>query len=524
MIKVSAVRLPIDYNNDDIKHALQKRLNVKERDIVSFELLKLSIDARKKDDIFYTASLAVSLKNEDNVSYDKYIRAPRSLDELGLDMVKKDARVTIVGSGPAGLFSALLLSKVGVKVTVIERGSDVDTRTKAVERMKLSGVLDVETNIQFGEGGAGTFSDGKLYSGINDKFFGVIFGEFVAHGAPEDILYSAHPHIGTDYLKEVVKNMRKDIESLGGKVLFNTKLVDLIIENDKLKEIEISSQGKVERMACDRLILAIGHSARDTFEWLYGKGINMLAKPFSMGVRVEHKQEMISKSQYGKFYDKLPPAIYKLSTRLSNGRSAYTFCMCPGGEVVCASSEESAVVTNGMSEYARDKENANSAVLVSVTPEDYGGNPLDGIAFQRKYERLAYSISNSYKAPCQLYGDMEKNRASTALLSVKNSYKPGVIPTDLRECLPDFVYDGIKDGIKDFDRKLHGFAHNDTLLTGVETRSSSPVRILRDEQYESNVKGVYPCGEGAGYAGGITSSATDGIKVALSIYKEIMSK
>ena len=523
MIKVSAVRLPIDYTNDDVKRALHKRLKVSESDIINFEIIKLSIDARKKDDVFYTANLAVSLKNEDNAEYDKYVRAPRSFDELGLERVKKKSHVIIVGSGPAGLFSALLLAKLGVNVTVVERGSDVDARTETIERMKLTGVLDIETNVQFGEGGAGTFSDGKLYSGINDKFFGVIFGEFVRHGAPEDILYTAHPHIGTDYLKEVVKNMRKEIEALGGKVKFNTKLTDLIVRDGRIKEIEIFSQGKKEIVPCDRLILAIGHSARDTFETLYSKGINMRAKPFSMGVRVEHKQQLINKSQYGKFSDRLPPAIYKLSTRLSNGRSAYTFCMCPGGEVVCASSEEGGVATNGMSEYARDKENANSAVLVSVNPEDYGGTPLDGIAFQRKYERLAYGISNSYRAPCQLYGDMEKNRASTEILNVKNSYKPGVVPTDLRECLPDFVYNGIKDGIKDFDRKIRGFAGYDTLLTGVETRSSSPIRILRDEQYECNIKGVYPCGEGAGYAGGITSSATDGIKVALSIYKELMS-
>ncbi|MDE6614899.1 MAG: hypothetical protein K2K24_05255, partial [Clostridia bacterium] len=410
----------------------------------------------------------------------------------------------IIGAGPSGLFAGLTLAKAGLKPIIFERGKCVEERTKSIEKFVSDCVLDVESNVQFGEGGAGTFSDGKLNTGTGSDKINIVLAEFVKHGAPEQIVYDAKPHIGTDKLIGVVRNMREQIIALGGSVYFNSRLADITVKDGRLKSISVQTKDKgLWTVDCDYCILAVGHSARDTFEMLSSK-VLMRAKPFSVGVRIEHLQENINKAQYGDTLG-LPPATYSLATHLDNGRSCYTFCMCPGGYVMPATSEENAVVTNGMSYFSRDGKNANSALLVGVEPSDFGSdNPLAGVEFQRKYERLAYALTGSYKAPCQRYEDLKDGRVTQRLGEVKPTYPIGVEFADLRECLPTYVTDSISQAVSVFDRKLHGFAHPDALLTGVETRSSSPVRIMRDDNGYSSVIGLMPCGEGAGYAGGIT--------------------
>ena len=429
-------------------------------------------------------------------------------------------RPVIIGMGPAGLFAGLFLARNGYKPIVLERGDDVETRTAKINEFWNGGMLDTESNVQFGEGGAGTFSDGKLTTLINDRRCHTVLEEFVRAGAPEEILYKNKPHIGTDLLKSVVKNIRQEIIENGGEVRFRAKVTDFVIKDGSVEAVIINDK---ERLNCRVVMLAIGHSARDTFKVLHDRGVKMTQKPFSIGVRIEHPQIIINKSQYGKFanHEKLGAADYKLAAHFDNGRSAYTFCMCPGGMVIAAASEENMVVTNGMSYHARDMENANSALLVGVNPEDFeSSHPLAGVEFQRKWESLAFVLGGkNYKAPAQKVGDFLKDRPSDAIGDVRPTYNLGVTMTDLRGCLPKYVTDTLKMAIIAFDRKIKGFAYADAIMTGVETRSSSPIRIVRDENFESNIKGLYPIGEGAGYAGGIMSAAIDGLRAAEEIAK-----
>lgn len=525
-IKIEVEKIPeLEKERQVLKEYILSRLKIKKDDLIDFTIFKKSIDARKKDRVYFVYTLDLEVHNEKDLLKKLGSRVtptpelPRIEITFGNEVLRK--RPVIIGMGPAGLFAGLMLAKNGYKPLILERGDDVDTRTAKVNNFWENGVLDTESNVQFGEGGAGTFSDGKLTTLINDKRCRNVLLEFVNAGAPQEILYKSKPHIGTDVLKKVVKNIRNEIINHGGEVRFRAKLTDLVIENGNIKAVIVNNQEEVQ---CSVLILAIGHSARDTYEVLYNKGVNMIQKPFSIGVRIEHHQESINKSQYGDYhkYPSLGAADYKLVYHSPNGRSAYTFCMCPGGYVVAAASEAGCLVTNGMSESGRDGRNANSALLVGVKPGDYGSDhPLAGIEFQRKWERLAYQLGGrNYKAPVQLTGDFLADRPSSQWGRVEPTYKPGVVPGELRECLPDYVIETLKEAIVYFDTKIQGFAHPESILTGVETRSSSPVRITRDENFESNIGGIYPIGEGAGYAGGIMSSAVDGIKAA----EKIMAK
>lgn len=418
----------------------------------------------------------------------------------------------VVGTGPAGLFAAWLLAKHGYQPLVIERGYEVNKRIQAVEHFWKTNELDPVSNVQFGEGGAGTFSDGKLNTMVKDMAnrYRLVMETFVHHGAPSEILYLNKPHIGTDKLRTVVGSMRKEIIRLGGEVRFGTQLTDLQIEEGQLRAIELNHR---ELMPCKLLIPAIGHSARDTFEMFLKRGLELSPKPFAIGVRIEHKQSMISKAQYGKDYIHLPAADYKLTHQTTKGRGVYSFCMCPGGFVVNASSEKGYLAVNGMSNYGRDEENANSAIVVTVQPEDFGANhPLSGMEFQRKWEKAAYEAGKGL-IPVQLFGDLLSGRDSVTIGGIRPNLKGDYRLSNLTGCLPEEVLEALKEGILAFDRKIKGFADEEAVLSGVESRTSSPVRIHRNEAFESNIKGIYPCGEGAGYAGGITSAAIDGIKV-----------
>lgn len=526
-IKISNIKLPITNTDLDIKRALSKTLRIKPSSILSYEKIKESIDSRNKSDIKIVSTFVVDVSNEEKGlincgKYEEYYPKENTIEALvNGTKAKSKYRPVVIGSGPAGLFAALTLAKFGLNPIVFERGKCVEERIESVRRFNEQQILDTESNIQFGEGGAGTFSDGKLNTGINSDMINVVLNEFVKHGANENIKYEAKPHIGTDILVDVVKNIRKEIIALGGEIHFSHKLVDIKHNVGKLEEVIIEHDGKQDSILTNACIIAIGHSARDTFLML-SKKVLMEPKPFSIGVRVEHNQKEISYAQYGESYKLLPPAPYKLSCHLDNDRSVYTFCMCPGGYVVAASSEENMVVTNGMSYSKRDGQNANSALLVGVTPSDFKQDDvLVGVEFQRKYERLAYSISNSYKAPCQRYGDLKKNKISTDFGSVLPSYPIGVVKADLRSCLPSYVVESIVKAMDVFDKKIKGFGCEDAIFTGVETRSSSPVRIMRDQDGFSTIKGLFPCGEGAGYAGGIMSAAVDGINTALNLVSKI---
>ncbi len=513
MYRIDNINLPVNYQKSDLVSLVSKSLSTPSKNIKNIITIKKSIDARKKSSVRFVMSVAVDVFDGEGISARPYLPPKTSIKELGLERISTDKKIYIVGSGPAGLFTALTLSSFGIKSTILERGDDLETRIKKVENLKENGILDTETNVQFGEGGAGTFSDGKLGSGISNEFFGILYGEFVKFGAPEDIMSESAPHIGTDVLRKVLKNIHLELNRRGVNFRTKSKLTDIKVVDGKVKEIEVDG---TEILPCDYLILAIGHSAEDTFRMLESRGVDMVPKPFSIGVRVEHRQDLISDSQYGKFSAFLPPADYKLSHHLESGRGVYTFCMCPGGEVVCSSDLEGTVVTNGMSERARDGKFANSALLVSVTPEDYPKGPFGGFEFRKKYEKLAYEEGGGgYFAPAQRVVDFLKGVESKG--EILSSYRPGVHPTDLSKVLPDFVIDGIKEGLTEFGKKIKGFDREGTLI-GVETRSSCPVRLQRSETRESNIKGIFPCGEGSGYAGGITSSAIDGIKTALSIY------
>lgn len=525
MLRISNIKLKID-DEKSLKKEILKKLRIGENELKSYKIAKKSIDARKKDQMYfvYTVDVEVSdqvkllkkMKNKGvNISPDKKY----SYVEKGEKNINK--RPVIVGTGPSGLFAGLILAQMGYKPLLIERGKAIEERVKDINEFWKTGKLNKESNVQFGEGGAGTFSDGKLNTLTKDPRGGKVLEEFANHGGPEEILYINKPHIGTDILRRVIINMRKTIIDLGGEFKFNSKLTDLVIEDGKVKEIIINED---ERIDANLVLLALGHSARDTFDMIYKRNLEIKQKAFSIGVRIEHPQEMIDRVQYGKFAGNpnLGAAEYKLSAHFDNGRSAYTFCMCPGGEVVAASSEENRIVTNGMSYHKRNKKNANSALLVGVSPDDFGGDhPLAGVEFQRKWESLAFkSGGGDYMAPAQLVGDFLDGKISKEFGRIKPSYTPGVKLTDLSESLPGYVIETLKLALIEFDKKLHGFADKDAILTGVETRSSSPIRIQRNEKYESNIKGIYPVGEGAGYAGGIISAAVDGIRVAEQIARE----
>ena len=522
MLKISDVKILISCKSE-LEDIIAKKLSADRNEIVSYSIIKKSLDARKKGSIFWVYSFAVEVKNEEAI-LKKNLKNVSALSQKKYSFNYKraaaDERPVITGMGQAGLFCALMLSRCGLNPIVIERGESVNEREKSIQRFWQDGTLNTNSNVQFGEGGAGTFSDGKLTCGVNDIRKQFVLDEFAAMGAPEEIRYLSKPHIGTDYLKKVVANIRSEIISNGGEVVFDTMLTDIEICVGKIKKIFLKNvkNGRELERKCGCLILAIGHSARETYSMLYKKGIAMQKKPFSVGVRIEHKREYIDMLQYKEAAPSLPAADYKLSCH-PDGRGAYTFCMCPGGVVVASASESGGVVTNGMSYFARDAENSNSALLVSVLPEDIDGeNPLDAVEFQRRMERAAFACGGSnYFAPCQKVSDFIDGTASDSCGTVEPSYKPGVRYADLSECLPDFVCRTLRNALLEFDRKMPGFCIGDAVLTGVETRSSAPVRINRGENMVSSVDGIYPIGEGAGYAGGIMSSAIDGIKCAEKI-------
>lgn len=527
-IRVSNIVINIEEDIDILKKKAAKKLRVSTSDIKHFKILKESVDARKKDNIKFNYAVEVVCDNEITVvskANDKDVKLEEvHTEEFEFGTKKMKNRPIIVGMGPAGLFAGLLMAQKGYSPLIIERGESVEDRTNTINKFWSTGDLNLESNVQFGEGGAGTFSDGKLTTRIKDSRCDFVLEELVKAGAPEEILYSGKPHVGTDILKNVVKNIREKIIELGGEVRFNSRLEDLIIKDKAIKALIING----EEIPCESVILAIGHSSRDTYEMLYKRGIFMEPKAFSIGVRVEHSQHMIDLNQYGKFagHPRLKAADYRLTHTTNAKRGVYSFCMCPGGEVVAAASEENMLVTNGMSYYKRDKENANSAIVVSVGDKDFEGNsPLKGMEFQRHYEKLAYIVGGGgYTAPVQLVGDFLQDKVSTKLGNITPTYKPGYEFRDLRECLPSYVIESLKEGLVNFDKKIKGFADNNGVLTGIETRTSAPVRITRNEKLQSiSVDGLYPSGEGAGFAGGIISAAVDGLKSAESIMKEYTS-
>lgn len=512
MIKITNIKIKADLSDDELFEKIYKKYKINKNDVTERRIIKKSIDARNKADIFYNYSVELECKNENKI---KNVQIVKKEEPFKIIVNRKSSkRPVIIGAGPAGLFSALTLAQNGIKPIIIEQGKTVDERKKDVEEFQKTGKLNTLSNVQFGEGGAGTFSDGKLTSGIHNPLCKIVLKEFYNFGAPKQILYINKPHIGTDNLINIIRNMRNEIIKLGGEFLFNEKVTDFEFENSKVTAVICG-----KRIETDTVILAIGHSARSTFEKLYEKGVKMEKKNFSIGVRIKHKQSMINKSQYGEITKlKLPPAEYKMAYHGEN-RSCYTFCMCPGGTVIASSSEPETIVTNGMSVYARNGENANSAVLVNVTPNDFKGeSPLEGMYFQKDLEQKAFKLGGSnYNAPIQRFEDFENNVKSTHIGEIKPTYKPGVTLSNLNEILPDFISKTLVEGIKYFDKSIKGFAHPDAILTGVETRSSSPVQITRNENKQSNIKGLYPCGEGAGYAGGIMSAAVDGIKCAIAV-------
>ena len=521
MIRLNDIALPLDYNEDTLKKEAAKKLKTSPDNIKYISLYRRSVDARKKGQLRFLASADIKLVQGEKraVSVCRSASAVSEYKYIIPQSRRLEKRPVIIGSGPCGMFAALILAKAGQSPIIIERGQDADRRTADVESFNRTGILDTSSNIQFGEGGAGTFSDGKLNTGTKDSRIRQVLLEFTAHGAPEEILYLAKPHIGTDILRTVVKNIRKTIISLGGEYRFGAKLTDIVIKDGKITGAVLSQGGSTFTIDTDNIILAIGHSARDTFEMLHSKGVPMEQKPFAAGVRIEHLQESISRAQYGDVYrhPALGAADYKLAVHLPGGRGVYTFCMCPGGTVVAAASEEGRLVTNGMSEFARDKANANSALLVGINIDDFGSTDvLAGIALQRKLEENAFSLGGGgYKAPVQRVCDLMQRQASTSLGSVVPSYTRGYTLTSLDRCLPVFITDSLREGLILMDKRIEGFADSDAVLTAVESRSSSPVRIIRDDMMQSPfARGLYPCGEGAGYAGGITSAAVDGIKAA----------
>jgi len=518
MIRINQIKLNLNEDEDKLLHIIAKKLRYQNIDKIEYQIVKKSIDARKKDDIKIVYSVDVTVPHEKAIikrinEKNILLTMPQTYQYVSKGRIPLTHRPVIVGTGPAGLFCGYMLAKYGYRPIMIERGEDVDNRTKSVNALWENNQLNPESNVQFGEGGAGAFSDGKLNTLVNDKLGrnGLVLNTFVEFGAPSDILYDNKPHIGTDILRDTIKNMRNKIISMGGEVLFNTKLTDIVIENGAVSAIEINSKTK---LSCDVLVLALGHSARDTFTMLYQNNIIMEAKSFAVGIRIEHPQKMINESQYGHSeHPKLPQANYKLATKSLNGRSVYSFCMCPGGYVVNASSEKGHLAVNGMSYSERDSNNANSAIVVSVTPDDFfSKSPLDGIKYQQDLEKSAFAHGKG-NIPVQLFGDFLENIVSEKFGEFDSCVKGNTTFANLKEILPKEISAAIQECIPKFGRVIEGYDRPDAIMSGIESRTSSPIRIMRNEHYECNIAGVYPCGEGAGYAGGITSAAMDGIKV-----------
>jgi uncharacterized FAD-dependent dehydrogenase len=532
MLRLTDIPLPLDHPEDDLTAAILERLGIGRGELVGYTVFRRGYDARRKSNIHFVYTIDVEVKNEaallqrhagkrgigpaPDTSYKFVAQAPEHVGK----------RPVVIGFGPCGIFAALILAQMGFRPIILERGKVVRERTKDTWGLWRKRNLNPESNVQFGEGGAGTFSDGKLHSGIKDpKFYGrKVLTEFVKHHAPEEILYVSKPHIGTFRLVKMVEAMRETIESLGGEFRFQSKVTDLDIEeHDGQRQVRGVVLENGERIATDHVVLAVGHSARDTFQMLYDRGVHVEAKPFSIGFRIEHPQSVIDRARFGKFagHPALGAADYKLVHHAANGRAVYSFCMCPGGTVVAATSEPERVVTNGMSQYSRNERNANSGIVVSIEPKDFGGDkhPLAGIDFQRELESRAYELGGrNYDAPGQLIGDFIKGKPSKEFGSVQPSYKPGVHLTDLAPSLPSYAIEAIREALPEFDKQIRGYAMNDGVLTGVETRTSSPVRIRRQDNFQSmNTKGLFPAGEGAGYAGGILSAGVDGIKVAEAV-------
>ena len=524
MIRIRQIKVPVlDDSNELLLHKIALKLKISPSEINSFNIIKKSIDARDKNNILYVYEIDASVINEakiirNNKNKDIFL-SPKETYTFKITGTKEIINTpVIIGSGPAGLFCAYLLAEAGYNPLIIEQGEKIEDRIKTVEDFFKSNKLNVNSNIQFGEGGAGTFSDGKLNTLVKDKYFRgkKVFEIFVENKAPKEIMYLQNPHIGTDILRKVITNIRHKIISMGGNFLFKTKLTDILIENNQVTGIIVNDNKKIN---CNVLVLAIGHSARDTFYLLHDKGLNMKNKNFAVGLRIEHPQEMINISQYGKYANVLPPANYKLTYQASTGRGVYSFCMCPGGYVVNASSEQNRLVVNGMSNYQRDSKNANSAIVVTVNNKDFGDNIFGGIEFQRHLEEKAYSLGKGY-IPIQLLKDFIDNKETTKLGKIIPCTKGNTSFANLNNLFSTEISNSLKEGIKNFNKKIKGFSSDDAILLGVESRTSSPINIIRDEYLESNIKGIYPCGEGAGYAGGITTSAIDGIKVAEAIAKK----
>ncbi|OWT77223.1 MULTISPECIES: NAD(P)/FAD-dependent oxidoreductase [unclassified Achromobacter] len=535
MLRISEIKLPLDHAEDALRLAILQKLEIAADDLISFSIYRRGYDARKQANILLVYSVDVELRDEAAVLA-RHSGSPHVAPTPDMTYrfvanaaaAPSAARPVVVGMGPCGLFAGLILAQMGYRPIILERGKAVRERTKDTWGLWRKEVLHPESNVQFGEGGAGTFSDGKLYSQIKDpRHLGrKVLEEFVLAGAPEEILWVSKPHIGTFRLVSMVEKMRATIESLGGEVRFEQRVTDLDLNHGELRGLTLASG---EYLPCRHLVLAIGHSARDTFEMLHQRGVFLEAKPFSIGFRIEHPQSLIDRARFGKFvkHPLLGAADYKLVHHANNGRSVYSFCMCPGGTVVAATSEPNRVVTNGMSQYSRAERNANAGIVVGITPDDYPGGPLAGIAFQREWESRAYELGGGgYHAPGQTVGDFIAGRASTQLGSVEPSYKPGVTPTDLSTALPGYAVEAIREALPAFDRKIKGYAMHDAVLTAVETRTSSPLRITRnnDDLQSVNTAGLFPAGEGAGYAGGIYSAAIDGIEVAEAVARDILAR
>lgn len=512
-LKLSNIKIPVA-EAKNIKNLVCKQFRIRTEDLDGFRIVRQSVDARKKNNVLYNYQVEVTIPD----NYRSLLNSPDATEcvaakEIAYPKWQHDRQPVVVGFGPAGMFAALYLARCGAHPIIIERGERIEERQQSVQRFLQTKVLNSNSNVQFGEGGAGTFSDGKLNTNVNSEFNQFILNEFYQHGAPEEVTYQQNPHVGTDYLSKVVKNIRTEIESLGGEFHFNT-IFDAFEKDGEELRIHCNND---KTFVTNHLLLGLGHSARDTIRMLHAHGVLMEPKGFSIGVRMEHLQRDINRMQYGQAANLLPPASYKGVVHLKD-RGVYTFCMCPGGTVMASASEEGTIVTNGMSEHKRDKANANSALLVSVGPVDFlQGSVLDGIDYQEKYEQLAFRMAGDGRAPGNLVGEFLKGQIATRHRKVVPSYPHGLYYGDFSRCLPDYAVYVLREALPLLDRKLPGIANVDTVLTGVETRSSSPVRIIRNEERISSVSGIYPIGEGAGYAGGIMSAAIDGLKTAISL-------